>query len=240
MRVLIVEHHDKPTVGVIGETLDDLGAEMETVWGMFGEALPDSHHGHDGIVVLGGTMTALQDEERPYFPALTRLIREFGEADKPVLGVCLGAQLIARSFDAELHIGGDLEFGFHRVDPTPAATADPVLGHLDTPLALFQWHTDHYALPPGAELLATGASYENQAYRIGRTVYGMQFHFEVTRSLVESQIAETRDFEHDVPGYSDWLPAQFAVHEEASNAFCRNVVRNWVALASAVAESRQG
>lgn len=230
MRVLVVEHHDKPTIGVIGETLADLGVEMQTVWGMFGEPLPSGPREHDGLIVLGGTMTALDDGKRPYFPALTRLIRDFAEADKPVLGVCLGAQLIARSFDAELHIGGDLEFGFHVVDPTPAAAADPVLGHLDSPLALFQWHTDHYALPPAAELLATGASYENQAYRIGRTIYGMQFHFEATRSLVESQLEESPDLEHRAPGHRDWLPKQFEAHETASNAFCRQVTRKWVAL----------
>jgi len=230
MRVLIVEHHAKSSIGLIGETLEDIGVEMQTIWGMFGDQLPPGHREHDGIIVLGGNMSALQDEERPYFPALTRLIREFAEAGKPVLGVCLGAQLIARSFNAELQIGGDLEFGFHEVKPTPAAAADPVIGGLEEPLALFQWHTDHYELPPGAELLATGVSYPNQAYRIGRTVYGMQFHFEVTRSLVESQIEETPGIDDEVPGYSEWLPAQFAVHEEASNTFCRNLTRNWVAL----------
>ncbi len=230
MRVLVVEHHSKPSIGLIGETLDDIGVEMQTVWGMFGDPLPSSHREHDGIIVLGGTMTALQDDVCPYFPALTRLIRGFAEADKPVLGVCLGAQLIARSFDADLRIGGELEFGFHAVEPTPAAAADPVIGHLESRIALFQWHTDHYELPPRAELLASGVSYPNQAYRIGRTVYGMQFHFEVTRSLVESQIEDTPGFEHDVPGYSDWLPSQFHVHEEASNTFCRELTRNWAAL----------
>lgn len=232
MRILAVEHHDKPTIGVIGETLEELGAEIRTIWGMYGDPLPARHREYDGLIVMGGTMNAGDDEQCPYFPPLVGLIREFAEADKPVLGVCLGAQLIARAFDAELVIGGDLEFGFHPVRPTAAAAADPVLAHFDRPLPLFQWHNDHYTLPPSAERLASGDRYVNQAYRIGRTVYGAQFHFEVTQAQVEDQINHTPDFDAEVPGHREWLPAQFAAHEEASNAFCRSLTRRWAALAN--------
>lgn len=232
MRVLVVEHHDKATVGMIGETLRELGADLRTVWGMYGDPLPPSHRQADALVVLGGTMNALDDERCPYFPHLTRLVREFADAGKPVLGVCLGAQLIARAFEADLHLGGELEFGFHPVSPTAAAAVDPVLGHLETTLPLFQWHNDHYALPPGAERLATGEQYENQAYRIGRTVYGMQFHFEVTHEMVRDQIEHTPGFDAEVPGHQEWLPEQFAAHEAASNDFCRSLTRRWAALAA--------
>lgn len=230
MQILVVEQHDKPSIGVVGETLHNLGVETRIVWGARGDALPPAHREYDGIIVLGGAMTALDDETRPYFPALTRLIQEFAEADKPVLGICLGAQLIARAFDAELRIGGDFEFGFHTVSPTAAAADDPVLGHLDRPMRLFQWHTDHYELPPDAERLATGEHYENQGYRIGRAVYGMQFHFEVTESVVGNWIDATPDLEQRAPGYRDWLPAQFAAHENASIHFCRAVTRRWIDL----------
>lgn len=230
MRILVVEHHHKPSVGVIGETLHELGFETPTVWCASGEALPPGHHEHEGIVVLGGAMTALDDERCPYLPGLARLIRDFAEADKPVLGVCLGAQLIARAFDAVLRIGGPLEFGFHTVTPTAAAASDPVLRHLDRPLPLFQWHTDHYELPQGAVHLAVGENHENQAYRIGRAVYGMQFHFEVTEAQVQAQIDETPGFDDQVPDYREWLPDQFAAHEQESNAFCRNVTRAWAEL----------
>jgi len=230
MRILVVEHHHKPSVGVIGETLHDLGFETVTVWCATGDSLPPCHAEHDGIVILGGTMTALDDDRCPYLPGLTRLIRDFADADKPVLGVCLGAQLIARAFDANIHIGGPLEFGFHVVTPTASATDDPVLRHLERPLSLFQWHTDHYELPPGAEQLATGENYENQAYRIGRAVYGMQFHFEVTEAQVQGQIDETPSLDDQIPGHREWLLDQFAAYEQDSNAFCRNVTRSWAEL----------
>jgi len=106
-----------------------------------------------------------------------------------------------------------------------------VLRHLVAPLSLFQWHTDHYTLPPGAERLATGESYENQAYRIGRTVYGMQFHFEVTQSLVRRYVDGMPGLEEQAPGHRDWLPPQFAAHEMSSIAFCRTLTRCWVEIA---------
>lgn len=230
MRILVVEHHNKPSVGVIGQTLHELGFETVTAWCGSGDPLPADDLEHQGMVILGGTMTALDDDRCPYLPELTRLIRNFADADKPVLGVCLGAQLIARAFGADLRIGGPLEFGFHTVIPMPAAAEDPLLAHLDRPLPLFQWHTDHYDLPPGAEHLATGEDHENQAYRIGRAVYGMQFHFEVTEAQVQGQIDETPGFEDQVPDHHEWLPHQFAEHEQASNDFCRNVTRAWAKL----------
>lgn len=231
MKILVVENHETPSLGVVGETLLEIGAETDTVWGALGGALPSGHRNHHGLIVLGGAMTALSDDERPYFPDLTSLIRDFAEADKPVLGICLGAQLVARAFDAELHLGGEFEFGFHTIHPTAAAADDAVLAHFDAPLPLFQWHTDHYALPPGAVLLATADRYRNQCYRIGRAVYGMQFHFEATEPLVRSWINATPDFDGAVPDYPAWLPAQFQAHEPAATAFCREVTRRWAALA---------
>ena len=230
MRVLVVEHHDKPTIGLIGPALHDLGLAYRTMWGLFDAELPRNAQAYDAIIVLGGSMSALDDERCPYFPALVDLIRAFAEAGKPVMGVCLGAQLIARSFDAELRVGGELEFGFHTVRPTENTAADPVLGHLDGPLPLFQWHTDHYELPPGAERLASGDRYRNQAFRIGRNVYGMQFHFEVTRQLVEQYIAEMPSLNEEVPDHDAWLPEQFRRHEGASGAFCRAAIRKWIEL----------
>lgn len=233
MRVLVIEHHDSPSIGVVGETFDELGVETDVVWGERGDPVPDTPNGHDGLVVLGGAMDALDDERCPYFPAVVRLIREFADADKPVLGICLGSQLIARAYDARLRIGGDFEFGFHPVTPTAATTEDPVLGHMREPIPLFQWHYDHFDLPPGAVRLATGEAYENQSFRMGDKVYATQFHFEVNEPLVQGWINTHAAGEMDrkAPGYREWLPRQFEAHVERSNAFCRVLTRKWVDLA---------
>jgi GMP synthase-like glutamine amidotransferase len=231
MRILVVEHHDKPSIGVVGETLTRMGFDTSTAWCGLGDPVPRSDRDYDGFVILGGTMSAVDDEAHPYLAELTGLIRDFADADKPVLGICLGSQLIARAFGAEAWLGGPLEFGFYPVMPTSAAGSDPVMRHLQGPQHLFQWHTDHYTLPEGAERLATGEQYTNQAYRIGRAVYGMQFHFEVTAAQVHSQIADVPNFSDHVPDHEQWLPQQFASHETASTSFCRRVTEDWAALA---------
>jgi GMP synthase (glutamine-hydrolysing) len=228
---LVFQHVPLEPLGTLNRQFKDAGFRIRYVnFDREPDARVDLARYH-GLVVLGGPMAADQTDRYTHLGYEMSVIHRAVELGLPVLGICLGAQLIARSFDADLHIGGDLEFGFHTVAPTPAAAEDPVLGHLDGPLRLFQWHTDHYALPPGAVRLATGETYDNQAYRVGRTVYGMQFHFEVTGTVVRNWIDATPELEERVPGYRDWLPGQFEAHEKASHIFCRNVTRRWIALA---------
>jgi len=232
LRILAIEHHDSPSLGVVGETLQAEHVDTRVLWGEDGDPMPDYAEGYDGIIVLGGAMSAVDDERCPYFPDLTALIRQFHSLDKPVLGICLGAQLIARAFGGQAHLDGPFEFGFHPIDLTVDGRNDPVLGHMVDGLQLFEWHTDHYDLPASATKLATGRDYHNQAYRIGRFTYATQFHFEVTRSLVEGWIDSyaAAEMENRAPGYTQWLPGQFDVHIQRSKAFCRETTRRWLEL----------
>ncbi len=230
MTVLVIEHHEEGSLGVVGDTLRDCGIDTQIVWGYRNDPVPDSPNGYTGMILLGGAMSALDDEKHPYFPSLIQLIRRFADEDKPLLGICHGAQMIARAFDAELTLGGPLEFGFHDIAPTEAGTEDPVLGHMKPVQGLFEWHTDHYALPEDAVQLASGRDYPNQGYRIGRATYATQFHFEVDRPLVDSWIAHYMDADDWAPGYKEWLPRQFDQHLEASQSFCREMIRRWLDL----------
>jgi len=231
LRVLIIEHHDTPSLGVLGETLIAEKVDTHILWGEDGDAIPQTPENYDGLIVLGGAMNALDDVRCPYFPDLVGLIQAFEAHDRPVLGICLGAQLIARAFNARATLDGPFEFGFHPIDLTEEGRADPVIGHKADALDLFEWHTDHYELPENAVKLAGGRDYPNQGYRIGRATYGLQFHFEVTTPLVNGWIkSHAPDMEDWAPGYSEWLPRQFDEHMEASKAFCRELTRRWLAL----------
>ncbi|MEQ8665687.1 MAG: type 1 glutamine amidotransferase [Rhodospirillales bacterium] len=230
MRIAVVEHHDHPSVAVVGETLAAAGADLDMIWGAQGDPMP-TQGSHDALVVLGGAMNAADDETCPYFPTLVDSIRGFAAADKPVLGICLGAQLIARAFGAELQIGGPFEFGFQEIVPLPAAADDPVMNILERPLPLFQWHYDHYDLPEGAVRLATNEAYPNQSFRIGRATYGTQFHFEVDKPTVDQWVVSNPNLAENAPGFETWLPVQFENHEAGSRAFCREVTTRWAALA---------
>lgn len=230
MRVAIVEHHDLPSLGIIESVLEEEGVAFDLFWGAKGDRIPDRAT-HDGLIVLGGAMNAADDRRCPYFPDLIDSIRDYTDEDKPVMGVCLGAQLIARAFGAELKLDRDFEFGFHNVSPTQHASDDPVLSALGREMPLFQWHTDHYTLPKGAVRMATNENYPNQAFRVGEATYGCQFHFEADRAQVESWIAQNPDLDERVPGYEHWLPGQFDDYGEASIDFCRDLTKRWLSLA---------
>lgn len=230
MRVLVVQNFDSEGLGQVGAALADVGADIDLRHPYRGEALPENAAEHDAMIVLGGGQNALDDKEYPYFPALLDLTRDFAEQDRAVLGICLGSQLIARAFGGRNRIGGASEFGWRGVTLTPEAKADPVLAALPEKFPIFQWHDDTFSLPDNAVRLAGNDAAENQAFRIGRAVYGFQFHFEADRPMVRNWstvfaplIAERN------PGWADGLDAEMARHGPQADAAGLAIARAWVA-----------
>lgn len=115
MRVLVVQNYDNTGLGQVGAALAEAGADLDLRRPYKGDALPDDATGHDAMVMLGGGQNALADDDYPYFPVLLELTRDFAAKDRSVLGICLGSQLVARSFGGENQIGGASEFGWHKV-----------------------------------------------------------------------------------------------------------------------------
>ncbi len=185
MRVLVIENFAGTPLGQVGTALAEAGAEIDVRRAFAGDAVPDDHHNHDALVVLGGGQSAVDDEDSPWLPKLAGLTKSFGEADKAVLGICLGAQLVARGHGATNLLDRPIEFGWHEVRPTEAGKADPVVAALGEGGPIFHWHVDTFTLPPGAAHLATSNRTPIQAFRIGRAVYGIQFHFEADRKVVD-------------------------------------------------------
>ena len=189
--------------------------------------------------MLGGAQDALDDENHPYLKHEAALARAFGEADKGVLGICLGAQILARAYGATNILGRPLEFGWHEVRTTPAGRADPVLSAIGSGTPIFHWHLDTFTLPPGAEHLATSAQTPMQAFRVGRAAYGIQFHFEAGTELVASW---TRDFAAEIEDYApDWFarhPAEAARHGPAADAAGLALARAWIEQARAASPIR--
>jgi GMP synthase-like glutamine amidotransferase len=135
-----------------------------------------------GLVVMGGPMGVHDD--LPWLEPERALVRAAVEAGLPVLGVCLGAQQLAAALGADVTTGSVPECGVGEVHLTAAANTDPVFGPAPTPLPCVHWHGDTFTLPHGAVRLAGNEAYENQAFRVGARAYGLQFHVEVTGSLV--------------------------------------------------------
>jgi GMP synthase (glutamine-hydrolysing) len=240
MTILVLQHCPVTPVGILGETLARRGAALDIRMPHHGDALPEAPAGFDGLVVLGGPMHAGDDAGYPAFPPMLELIRRFHQQARPVLGVCLGAQLIARAFGGGVWPFGGLEIGYLPVQLTPAGRRDPLLKGLAPEQRLMQLHEDSFDIPSGAVRLMSNGACANQALRVGRTTYGFQFHFEVTRA---DAINFPRDCWASVERHYGELAELVAedsvrsveAHFEAGAAFCRSVTGRWLDL---VAERR--
>ena len=181
---LLVQHVTFEGPGAIADAITAAGADLSVVRVDRGDAVPPPAAIADcaGLVVMGGPMSVHDDlgwlaDERA-------LLRAAVESGRPVLGVCLGAQQLAAALGAPVTEGPAPEYGVGEVHLTAEADRDPVFGPAPTPLPCVHWHGDTFALPEGAVRLAGNAAYENQAFRFGARAYGLQFHVEVTASLV--------------------------------------------------------
>ena len=139
-----------------------------------------------GLVVFGGEMNVDEFERYPYLLTQRDLMRRAVDAGLPVLGICLGAQMLARALDARVYRAPIRELGFKPVRITEAGEADKLLGAFHSGDRVFQWHEDTFDLPDGAELLAAGDDVQVQAFRIGPNAWGVQFHFEVDAEGVDA------------------------------------------------------
>jgi GMP synthase-like glutamine amidotransferase len=231
MRILAIQNYEGTGLGQIATALAEAQAEVDIVRTHAGEPLPSLSDGHDGLIVLGGAQNALADAEHPYLPDVVALMRDFALADRAVLGVCLGSQLLARAFGATNLIGAAPEFGWRDVELTDEGAADPVLRVAAVRFPIFQWHDDTFTLPDGAIRLAGNDAAHNQAFRIGRAAYGMQFHFEADRPLVRQWSSAFAGWLAErQPGWPERLETDAARHGPAADATGLAIARAWTAM----------
>lgn len=231
MRALVIENYIGTTLGQVGTALAEAGiaADVRRMWE--GAPLPPDPEDFAALVVLGGEQNAIDDAAHPYLPHVAALTHAFGAADRAVLGICLGAQLVARGHGADNILGRPVEFGWHKVTPTAAGRRDPVLAALGEGAPQFHWHSDTFSLPAGATQLAASAMTAVQAFRIGRAVYGIQFHCEADRQLVEQWNHEFAEvIARESPGWRDRYAAESARHGPQSDAVGLAIARAWVRL----------
>ncbi|TAG24003.1 MAG: type 1 glutamine amidotransferase [Rhodobacterales bacterium] len=230
MRVAIVENTRVSHHGLVGVALHERAALIDLWKPWTGQPLPESPDA-DALVVFGGEQAATDDHTHPYLPALARLMQAYSDADKPVLGICLGSQLLARAYGAENHLGTAPEFGWTEVTLTDEGRADPVLSQVPATFPIFQWHSDTFTLPEGATHLATSATAAYQAFRIGRATYGTQFHFEASRPVVADWLARFPEgVERMAPGWATRHPALAETQGAEADTHGLALARAWVSL----------
>ena len=185
MKLLVFQHVAFEILGTLNPLFKSYGFRIRYVnFGRYPDAEPNLD-GYQGLVVLGGPMSATDEASHPHLTAEIRAIQQALERGIPVLGICLGAQLIARALGAEVAPNSVKEIGWYDVSTTDAGRRDPLFSHFRSSEPIFQWHGDSFAIPSGAEHLARSPSCTNQAFRYGDRVYGLQFHLEVDEALIE-------------------------------------------------------
>ena len=186
-RLLVVVPSRTDPSGRLGDWLRTAGLELDERRVGEGDPLPADLGGHDGLLVLGGPQASMDsDEVNPELVGVRRLLAQAIAADVPTLAICLGAQLLAQVGGGRTRKGVEgPEVGAALVAKRDAADADPVFGPVPLSPDVIEWHHDEISqLPTGATLLASSAVYENQAFRVGSAVYGLQFHIETTPAIV--------------------------------------------------------
>jgi GMP synthase (glutamine-hydrolysing) len=191
MRVLSIVHDAASTGGggLFEDLVDLRGDRLERWVTVSGDTGPDAPERYDAIMVFGGAMHPDQDAEHPWLAEEATFIRETLDREVPILGVCLGSQLIARAAGASVGPAGTAEVGWYGVHLNDAGRRDPVLGVLPNRVDAFQWHYYTFDLPVDAELLAENDA-AHQAYRLGERAWGIQFHAEVTRHMLDRWLVE--------------------------------------------------
>ena len=140
------------------------------------------------IVLLGGPMNVYEEDRYPFLKDEDLFIKEAIQRGKAILGICLGAQLIAKALGAKVFKAPVKEIGWYDVSLTKVGLQDPLLSCLPKTFPVFQWHEDTFEIPNGARLIATSSPISHQAFRYGEKVYGLQFHLEVTKEMIRDWI----------------------------------------------------
>ncbi len=204
MRVLAVRH-DEPKILKLrqryAERHENLGAFAQVMRQQqipfdylataAGERLQRPLSDYSHVVILGGCMGAYESEKHPFLNYDRQLIATALDQAIPLVGVCLGAQLLAQVLGSRVYPGtAGSEVGWHQVELTAAAASDPLFADLPTQMPAFQWHSDTFDLPTGATRLAKGDRYRNQAYCYGKQAWGIQFHLEVDSHVIRNWLKE--------------------------------------------------
>ncbi|HEX2903226.1 MAG TPA: type 1 glutamine amidotransferase [Jatrophihabitans sp.] len=238
--ILVLENADDAPVARLGEWLTAAGAELEVRKLEAGDPVPASLDGYQGLVVLGGGMNAYDDRRAPYLPSVRGRLSEALAGELPVLAVCLGAQLLAVAAGGRVSLGTAPEYGAQLIAKRQAAATDALFKELPITPDVLQWHVDEVSdLPAGAVQLAASPGCEQQAFRIGRLAWGVQFHIETTPEIVTDwarhDAGELADFDLDAI-----LARAIAVHDDLAEVW-QPVAQRFVEIAadpSAVPGSR--
>ena len=230
LSVLVLQHDPYDGPGYLGEALVRRGANLTIVRLHEDEFIPEMS-GYDMLLVMGGAMNVYQEDKYPWLSEETHAIRRAVEADKAVLGVCLGGQLLAKALGAKVHLGAATEIGLIPIKLTEQGKSDPLFEGLPRVEAI-EWHNDTFDIPAGAVALACSEGCTNQAFRFGERAYGLQFHPEVSPIMLADWIKSSGPLPVDASAFQGSLESQADALQTQADRLIDNFVRLYISAAS--------
>jgi GMP synthase (glutamine-hydrolysing) len=192
MRVIVVMHVESEGPGSLGTFLEYADVEIATARLYAGDRLPSDLSGFDAVVSMGGPMNVYEEDQYPFLKEETAFLKQAVEADVPALGICLGAQMIAKAAGAKVTKSPNKEIGWSQVTLTNNGQEDSALKGLPATFDVLQWHGDMFHIPENGVLLASSKDCPHQAFRY-RNALGLQFHLEVTEKILWDWFGDSQE-----------------------------------------------
>jgi GMP synthase (glutamine-hydrolysing) len=187
-KVWVLQHIGCETLGTMADALEAAKVSVEQIRLFEGMPVPREMGDAAGLIIMGGPMGVYDDPHYPFLSDEIRLIKQVLKEEKPILGICLGSQLLAAALGAAVMPGEKKEIGWHPVQLTQEAQDDPLWSGIEPVFIGYHWHGDVFQLPEGAIPLARSKQTERQAFRYGPNAYGFLFHMEVTEKIIEEMV----------------------------------------------------
>jgi GMP synthase (glutamine-hydrolysing) len=214
-KLLVCQHVAHELLGTLNPLLKRAGFRIRYVnFARHPDAQP-SLEGYDGLVLLGGPMSANDSNRLPHLTVEMKLIEQALKLNRPAMGICLGAQLIAKTLGAEVYPNREKEIGWYDVSPTDEAQSDPLLSLFGKTETIFQWHGETFDIPKSTRHLAFSSLCASQAFRYEANVYGFQFHLEVDAPMIHRWL-RVPDNQKEIAALGDYTSPE-RIHEETTS-----------------------
>jgi len=237
LKALVVQNIDIEGPGLLREEMEKAGWRLDLrMMDQPGASLPGTLIGYKALIILGGPMNVYEEEAYPYLRQVDQLIKSAIQEGLPVIGICLGGQLIAKALDAPVTRNPVKEIGWYKLRLTADGIKSSLFEGLPEEFPVFQWHGDTFAMPDGAIHLATSSDCAHQAFSYGRHVFALQFHLEVTTAVIKTWAKAYADEidEFSGSGAAERMATETEAIWETYKQVASQFLVNWVKILSQV------